>query len=120
MRLGSPLAVLAIWIATAAVYAQVTQFEFVTWDDPVYVYANTHVKAGLSLDNARWAVTTLEGSNWFPLTWLSHMLDVEMFGGWAGGHHATNLLLHALDTALLFALLLAATRERLPSAFAAA
>jgi tetratricopeptide (TPR) repeat protein len=98
----------------------VASSEFVTWDDPVYVYANPHVLAGLSLDNARWAVTALEGSNWFPLTWLSHMLDVELFGGRAGWHHLTNLLLHALDAALVFTLLLAATRERLPSAFVAA
>ena len=120
MRFTTPLALLAIWIATAAVYAPVASSEFVTWDDPVYVYANPHVQAGLSLDNARWAVTALEGSNWFPLTWLSHMLDVELFGGRAGGHHLTNLLLHALDAALVFTLLLAATRERLPSAFVAA
>lgn len=120
MRFTTPLALIAIWIATAAVYAQVASFEFATWDDPVYVYANPHVLGGLSLDNAKWAATALEGSNWFPLTWLSHMLDVELFGDRAGWHHATNLLIHALDAALVFALLLAATRERLPSAFAAA
>ena len=120
MRVTTPLALLAIWIATAAVYAQVASFEFVTWDDPTYVFENPRVMGGLSLDNAKWAVTTFEGSNWFPLTWLSHMLDVELFGDRAGRHHVTNLLLHALDAALVFALLLAATRERLPSAFAAA
>ena len=91
-----------------------------TWDDPVYVVHNAHVREGLSLAGAEWALTSLEGSNWFPLTWLSHMLDVELFGTWPGGHHATNLFLHAADTALLFALLLSATRARLASAFAAA
>jgi tetratricopeptide (TPR) repeat protein len=122
-RLGlaaSPLALLAIWIATAAVYAQVTRFDFVDWDDPVYVTSNAQVQGGLSFAGAAWALTTREGSNWFPLTWLSHMLDVELFGDWAGGHHATNLLLHAVNTALLFALLLAATRERTASALVAA
>jgi protein O-mannosyl-transferase len=119
-RLASPLALLSIWIATCAVYLQVGQFGFVSWDDPLYVTGNAHVRQGLSLDGATWALTAHDDSNWLPLTWVSHMLDVTMFGGWAGGHHLTNLLLHLLDTALLFALLLSATRERWPSAFAAA
>jgi tetratricopeptide (TPR) repeat protein len=120
VRFTSPLALLAILVATAAVYAQVMQFEFVSWDDPLYVTANAHVRPGLSAAGAAWALTARHDSNWLPLTWLSHMLDVSLFGAWAGGHHFTNLLLHAIDTALLFALLLAATRERLPSAFVTA
>jgi tetratricopeptide (TPR) repeat protein len=120
LRFAPPLALLAVLIATAAVYAQVVQFEFVSWDDPLYVTANAHVQRGLSLSNAAWALTASDDSNWLPLTWLSHMLDVELFGAWAGGHHLTNLALHLLDTALLFALLSAATRERLASAFVAA
>jgi tetratricopeptide (TPR) repeat protein len=119
-RLATPLALLAIWIAIGAVYGQVAQFGFVTWDDPVYVANNAHVRAGLSLAGAAWALTSFDASNWFPLTWLSHMLDVSLFGDWAGGHHLTNLVLHAVDTALVFALLLVATRERLASAFVAA
>jgi protein O-mannosyl-transferase len=117
---SSLLALLAIWVATVAVYAQVTRFEFVSWDDPLYVTGNAHVKQGLSLDGARWALGARDDSNWLPITWLSHMLDVELFGAWAGGHHATNLALHALATALLFALLIAATRDPLPSALVAA
>ena len=78
------------------------------------------MQQGLSLDGARWALGSRVDSNWLPLTWLSHMLDVELFGAWAGGHHATNLVLHALATALLFALLLSATRELVPSALVAA
>ncbi|HKA14322.1 MAG TPA: tetratricopeptide repeat protein [Myxococcota bacterium] len=120
MRHAAPLALLAIWIATAAVYAQVVQFGFVTWDDPLYVTANAQVQRGLSLANAEWALSARVDSNWLPITWLSHMLDVELFGTWAGGQHATNLLLHGIDTALLFALLLSATRAPLASAFAAA
>jgi protein O-mannosyl-transferase len=120
LRLSSPLALLAILLATVAVYAQVAQFGFVTWDDPLYVTANPHVQRGLTLDGAAWALTTRHDSNWLPLTWLSHMLDVQLFGAWAGGHHLMNLLLHGLDTVLLFALLLAATRQRLASAFVAA
>ncbi len=111
---------LATLIATGAVYAQVARFEFVSWDDPLYVTSNAQVQGGLSAAGAAWALTSRADSNWLPLTWLSHMLDVELFGMWAGGHHITNLLLHAIDTALLFALLLAATRERFASAFVAA
>jgi tetratricopeptide (TPR) repeat protein len=120
LRFTSPLALIAILIATVAVYAQVMKFEFVSWDDPLYVTGNAHVQRGLSLSGATWALTAHDDSNWLPLTLLSHMLDVELYGAWAGGHHASNLLLHAIDTALLFALLLAATRERLASAFVAA
>ena len=119
-RFVSPLALLAIWIATAAVYAQVTRFGFVSWDDPLYVTANPQVRHGLSAEGAIWALTARDDSNWLPLTWLSHMLDVSLFGAWAGGHHVTNLLLHAANTALLFGLLLVATRERLASAAVAA
>ncbi len=120
LRLVSPLVLLAILIATAVVYAQVTQFGFVSWDDPLYVTANAQVQQGLTASSAAWALTARTDSNWLPLTWLSHMLDVELFGAWAGGHHITNLVLHAIGTALLFALLLAATRARLASAFVAA
>ena len=116
----SALALLAILAATLAVYAQVAQFGFVSWDDPLYVTANPHVRHGLSAQGVAWALTARDDSNWLPLTWLSHMLDVSMFGTWAGGHHLTNLLLHAIDTALLFALLFALTRAPLASAFVAA
>jgi tetratricopeptide (TPR) repeat protein len=118
--LRSLLALLAVLAATFAVYAQVAQFGFVSWDDPLYVTANPQVRHGLSAEGAVWALTARADSNWLPLTWLSHMLDVSMWGSWAGGHHLINLLLHAIDTALLYALLLAATRERLPSALVAA
>src|SRR5262245_7637376 len=116
-HLATPFVLLAILCATAAVYAQVVQFGFVTWDDPLYVTSNPQVQRGLSLANVAWALSARVDSNWLPLTWLSHMLDVQLFGAWAGGHHATSLLLHAIDTALLFGLLLSATRARLASAF---
>jgi tetratricopeptide (TPR) repeat protein len=118
--LRSSLALIAILVATVAVYAQVVQFGFVSWDDPLYVTGNGQVRHGLSAQGAAWALTARDDSNWLPLTWLSHMLDVSLFGSWAGGHHLTNLLLHVTNTALLFSLLLIATREWLPSAFVAA
>jgi tetratricopeptide (TPR) repeat protein len=117
---SSLLALLAVLAATAAVYAQVASFEFVTWDDPLYVTSNAVVQQGLTREGAIWALGSRVDSNWLPLTWLSHMLDVELFGAWAGGHHLTNLVLHALATALLFGLLMAATRDLVPSALVAA
>jgi tetratricopeptide (TPR) repeat protein len=118
--LRSLLALLAILAATIAVYREVPHFDFVSWDDPLYVTANPYVQRGLSTEGTVWALTARADSNWLPLTWLSHMLDVSMFGDWAGGHHINNLLLHLMNTALLFVLLLAATRARLASAFATA
>jgi hypothetical protein len=120
LRFASPLALLAIWVATAAVYAQVVQFRFVTWDDPLYVTANAVVQRGLTPEGVAWALTSRHDSNWLPLTWLSHMIDVQLFGAWAGGHHLTNLLLHALDTALLFACWSPRRGNSFASAFVAA
>ncbi|MFQ5513217.1 MAG: tetratricopeptide repeat protein [Myxococcota bacterium] len=102
-----------------AVYAPVRQHDFVQFDDNRYVTANAHVLDGLSLPNLVWAFTTTHASNWHPLTWISHMLDVELFGPGPAGPHATNLALHALSTVLLFALLLRMTGMRGRSALVA-
>ena len=85
-----------------AVYAQVRKHDFVAYDDKVYITENEAVLKGLSWENCAWAFTTAHGSNWHPLTWLSHMLDVELFGLWAGGHHLVNVFIHILSTLLLF------------------
>jgi tetratricopeptide (TPR) repeat protein len=90
---------------TLAVYARVAAFDFIGFDDPTYVTENPHVIAGLTLDGLRWAVTTFHAANWHPLTWVSHMADVELWGLWPGGHHLTSLLLHVGTTLLLFAAL---------------
>ncbi|MBZ5641115.1 MAG: hypothetical protein LAO51_20440, partial [Acidobacteriia bacterium] len=78
---------------------------FVNYDDGVYVTANAHVQKGLTADSIAWAFTATECSNWHPLTWLSHMLDVQLFGLDAGRHHLVSLLLHAANALLLFLLL---------------
>jgi tetratricopeptide (TPR) repeat protein len=78
---------------------------FITYDDPVYVTQNSHVRGGLTLENAAWALRSTEASNWHPLTWLSHMADISLFGLQAWGHHLTSVLLHALNAALLFLVL---------------
>jgi tetratricopeptide (TPR) repeat protein len=109
----------ALWLATVAVYARVAQFAFVNFDDPDYVTANPHVRAGLTAAGVKWAFTSVEAANWFPLTWLSHMLDCQLFGLRSGWHHLTNLWIHALAVLLLFAFLERATGARWRSAFVA-
>lgn len=110
----------ALFLAVAGLYARTVTFEFVNYDDPGYVYANPHVRAGLTVETFVWAFTTGEQGNWHPLTWLSHALDWELYKEWAGGHHVTSVLVHALTTALTFAWLFRATRAIWPSAIAAA
>jgi len=108
-----------LFASVLIVYSPVRTHDFIDYDDPVYVTENPHVRDGLTLDGAGWAITSLEYSNWFPLTWLSHMLDVEMFGLDAGAHHMMSVFLHAISTLALFALLVRVTGARWPSAFAA-
>jgi Tfp pilus assembly protein PilF len=90
------------------------------WDDYEYVVQNPHVRSGLTIENAVWAFTSTHASNWHPLTWLSHMLDCELYGLNPAGHHLNNLLLHLANTLLLFALFARMTRALRQSAFVAA
>ena len=106
-------------VAVFAVYAQVATHAFINFDDPIYVTDNPDVRAGLTWDGVVWAFTTFHDSNWFPLTWLSHMLDVQLFGLDSGWHHLINVLFHALSTLLLFIVLRRMTGARWPSAFVA-
>jgi len=96
------LIALFLAMATLAVYWQVRNCEFINFDDDLYVTRNHHVRSGLTLDGAGWALTATRAKNWHPLTWLSHMLDVELYGMDPGGHHATNLIFHIINTLLLF------------------
>lgn len=105
---------------TAAVYGQVGTFDFINHDDPEYVFENPVVRGGLSLQGIRWAFTSVEMANWHPLTWLSHMLDVQLFGVSPGAHHLVNLAFHLMNTVLLFALLQGMTGTLWRSAFVAA
>src|SRR5438128_1391831 len=92
-------------VATLAVYAQVAGHGFVSYDDPDYVSGNPYVRAGLTRAGLSWALTTGHAGNWHPLTWLSHMLDCQLFGLRPGAHHLTNVLLHTANSLLLFVLL---------------
>jgi len=106
--------------ATLCVYVQVRGFQFIIVDDDIYVEDNEHVRDGISPANLRWAFTTLRDGNWFPLTWISLMVDASAYGTWAGGYHITNLILHAANVLLVFATFSKMTRNVLPSALVAA
>ena len=117
---GSLLVCGAILAATMGVYGQVVTFEFINYDDPVYVTDNAHVQEGWSGQSVRWAFTAGHASNWHPLTWLSHMADCRLFGLQAGGHHAVNVLFHLVNTLLLFAVFQRMTGALWASGMAAA
>ena len=106
---------LALGIATLLLYAPVLQFDFIRYDDPRYVLLQPRISRGLTWDNVRWAFTAFEVGNWHPLTLISHMTDVSLFGMRAGAHHAVNAVLHALNAALLFLFFDLATRRRAPA-----
>jgi hypothetical protein len=107
-------------LATLAVFWQVRSYDFVNYDDLDYVTDNRHVTAGLTRDGIIWAFTTGYFSYWHPLTWLSHMLDCQLFGTNPGWHHLVNLLLHIINTLLLFTVLKRMTGAFWQSAFVAA
>lgn len=111
---------LALVLATSLAYSRLPASGFVDLDDPDYITANPHVQHGLSLSGIAWAFTHFHSSNWHPLTWLSHMLDVSLFGDWAGGHHLMGLFFHILATLLLFGFLNSMTRRLWPSVLVAA
>jgi Flp pilus assembly protein TadD len=116
-----PLLIGLILVALiATIYGQTVTFDFVLYDDPEYVTRNPVVQGGWSAAALTWAVTTVEASNWHPLTWLSHMLDCTLFGLDPAGHHLTSVVLHALNSLLLFALWRRMTDEIWPAAFLAA
>ena len=106
-------------IVTLAVFWQVRDHAFINLDDDLYITENPHVLAGITFENLKWALTTGHASNWHPLTWLSHMLDVELFGLKAGRHHLMNVFFHIVNTLLLFLILHRMTRALWQSAFVA-
>jgi len=111
----------AIGVALVAllVYIPALRNDFVNWDDDGYVTGNRHVQR-LSAGSIAWAFTTFDQSNWHPLTWVSHMVDVALFGLDPAGHHATSVLLHAANAALLALVLFRLTSDLAPSLLVAA
>jgi tetratricopeptide (TPR) repeat protein len=111
---------LALAALTVALYAPALRCQFLAFDDPVYVTENRHVRAGLTLDGMAWAFRAITAGNWHPLTMLSHMLDCQIYGLRPWGHHLTNVLFHAANTALLFLVLMRMTGAVWRSALVAA
>jgi len=108
-------------LATVGVYSRTLSNDFVNYDDNQYVTSNRNIKDGLSWDVVKWAFgDSYYASNWHPLTWLSHALDVELFDMRPGGHHAVSVAFHVLNTLLLFWLLLYTTGRMWASWFVAA
>ena len=107
-------------ISILAVYGQTGNYEFVNYDDPDYILENPHVRTGLTSESIIWAFTATHASNWHPLTWLSHILDVHLYGMNPGQHHLTNVLFHIANAVLLFLVLSRMTGKLWKSGFVAA
>ena len=118
-RKGLMLITAALVLWALIPYAQVRSFEFLTWDDPLYVTHNLQVQSGLTWKSIQWCFTTTQGGNYQPLVWLSHCLSRDLFGNQPAGHHLVNVLFHLINTVLLFRLLLEVTGDLWPSAFVA-
>jgi len=105
---------------TFVVFWPVIHYDFVSFDDPYYIQGNPWVLSGLSVKNILWAFQTGFFANWHPITWLSHMLDIELFGPNPGRHHLIKLLYHVANTLLLFWILQRITGARWLSGIVAA
>src|ERR1700719_1562362 len=103
------LAVTGVCIVLASItwltFGQTIRYGCINYDDGEYIYDNPLVARGLTWQGIPWAFTFARIGHWHPMTWFSHMLDCQLFGLWAGGHHATNLVLHSAAAILLFLLL---------------
>jgi len=124
------LVAIGLAAVTLAIYGQTLQFQFVSWDDPDYIYENSHIAQGVTMASVKWAFSSGYAGNWHPLTWISHMVDVELFGlerggdgnllQGPGGHHLVSVLLHLANSLLLLCLLTRMTGAFWPSALVAA
>lgn len=104
-RLAKIIIAVFLLAAVFAVYWQTVGYEFISFDDTEYITENPAILQGLTLSGISWAFTTFHASNWHPLTWLSHLLDIELFGMNPAGHHLVNIILHSVNSILLFLLL---------------
>lgn len=97
-----PFLCAVLFLLTFFLYSGVKKHEFVRYDDFPYIVDNVHVSQGLSFDNIKWAFSSFSEANWHPLTWISHMIDCDLFGLDPGKHHLMNVFFHALNTLLVF------------------
>ncbi len=115
-----PLIYLLLTAAAIIAFQQVNHCDFINYDDAIYVTENIHIRDGITTQAIRWAFTTGYAANWHPVTWMSHMLDVQLFGLKPRWHHLTNLLFHIANTLLLFFIFHRMTKAPWKSAFVAA
>ncbi len=111
---------LGLVLAVFGVFWPVLNSDFVNYDDLGYITNNQNIHHGITAESLKWALTTGHSSNWHPLTWISHMLDIQLYGLKPMGHHLTNLLFHAANSVLMFLLLRRMTGAIWASAFVAA
>jgi protein O-mannosyl-transferase len=115
-----PIILALLALTTLLAFWQVKDCDFINYDDNVYITKNNLIQNGLTIEGLRWAFTTTHAANWHPLSWISHMLDIQLFGLNPRGHHLTNLLFHIANTLLLFLILNRMTKALWQSAFVAA
>ena len=111
---------ISLVVIILAVYLQTGNHEFLGYDDPAYVTGNPHVSSGITGNNIRWAFTSVDEYNWHPITWVSHMTDVQLFGMNPRGHHLGNVMFHSVASVLLLVLLFRTTGSLWQSSFVAA
>ncbi|HXE98650.1 MAG TPA: tetratricopeptide repeat protein [Dongiaceae bacterium] len=107
-------------VINLAVYMQVGNHQFLDYDNEVYVTSNPHVAGGITGENIMWAFTSVYAGNWHPITWLSHMADVQLFGMTPRGHHLANVVIHTISAVILLLLLFRVTGSLWQSSFVAA
>jgi protein O-mannosyl-transferase len=114
--------IVCIFLATIVwiVFGQTLRHDFINYDDNEYITENVHVLNGLNWPDVKWAFTTGHTGYAHPVTWLTHQFDYQLYGAWAGGHHLTSLVIHTVNSLLLFFLFWRMTRDLWPSAFIAA
>ena len=114
------LIVILLILISFIAFGRIVANDFINFDDDIYITGNNYIKSGINTESIKWAFTSSHAANWHPLTWLSHMLDWQLFGANASGHHLVNLLLHIGSAILLFLFLNKTTGSLWPSAFVAA
>ena len=117
---GISMICILLTVATFLPFWWINHCDFITYDDAIYIIHNGHIQNGLTMDGLRWAFTTGYSANWHPLTWISQMPDVQLFGLNPQWHHLMNLLFHIANTLLLFLVLQRMSKALWQSAFVAA
>ena len=102
LSLSDTLVFVTLTLVCLVIFGQVVRFDFINLDDNLYVYTNQFVSQGLTLQGIKWAFTSFHAANWHPLTWISHMIDVNLFGVDPGMIHAVNVIFHLVNSILVF------------------